>query len=494
MLTQQDLIDRLNQLTLRYNLTWFDIKYDADKAITKINNFLGAKYPKLSDYLKAPTDTYSITTTIEDVTTEYEIIKEEYFHAVIIPYIAMEILSRDEEFTTIYNKYTVEMQEGLYDMFQKEFNRLPFEFRQNPDQGVFFGLETAQGIIQHNERNLNIPTFKFKVSYYPNNNKLAITSAFPVDTKTYVYDEEAKILFLAAPNNLFYGTDGATAFTFAGWARERNAAGLVIGSSYVEVPNEDTMIKMRADLNLYAFWNTSSTLLITASGVVSISSIHRPQLINLIIPEYVNGIPVITIPTNFTAANAPQADILTGGIYLPPTVDIISPAAFIDFKGTTVNLNEGLISIGANAFSSTPNLKEIIIPASVTTISAGAFPVVANKRLVIKARVLEANKPVGWVNAPASPLSQTFNLANNNNVVVASSGTVVSGISVGQAVEGNGIPVNTFVVSVSSNQIELSNNATSTSNNITLTFSGWYSLSNVNSNYSVEVIWGYNGA
>ena len=81
MLTQQELIDRLNQLTLRYNLTWFDIKFDADKAINKINSFLGAKYPKLSSYMISPTDTYSFTTTVTNAdatttTTEYEIIKE----------------------------------------------------------------------------------------------------------------------------------------------------------------------------------------------------------------------------------------------------------------------------------------------------------------------------------------------------------------------------------------------------------------------------------
>lgn len=502
MLTQQDLVNRLNQLTVRYNLTYYDIKHDADKAITKINNFLGAKYPKLSDplYMGAgPQGTYSITTTVkndenEDVTFEYEIIKEEYFHSIIIPYIAMEILSRDEEFTTIYNKYTVEVQEGLYDMFQKEFNSVPFEFRQNPDQGVFFGLDTAQGITQHNERNLNIPTFKFRIYYSPDNNKISITSNFPSDPKAYVYDEQAQLQFLVAPNNLFYGTDGATAFTFAGWARERNAEGLVIGSSFVEVAGVNTFVKMRSDLFLYAFFTETSTLLVTTSGIVTINGEHRAKFINLIIPEFVGGRAVITIPTNFTSANAPAADIFQGGIFLPATVDVISPEAFIGFKGRTINLNEGLISIGTNAFSSTPNLLEIIIPASVTTISALAFPLVAGKRLVIKARVLEANKPAGWVHAPENLLTQTFNTTNNSNIVVASSGTVVDEISIGQHVSGQGIPNNTFIVSKSANQIQLSNNATQANNSTTLTFSGWYVESNANSDYSVEVIWGYNGA
>jgi hypothetical protein len=51
----------------------------------------------------------------------------------------------------------------------------------------------------------------------------------------------------------------------------------------------------------------------------------------------------------------------------------------------------------------TPNLREIIIPASVQNISIGAFPVVAGKHLVIKVRKLEANVPqynsqtgLGW--------------------------------------------------------------------------------------------------
>lgn len=426
MLTQQKLINRLNQLTLRYNLTWFDIEYDADKAINKINSFMGTKYPKLSDpnYMgKGPEGTYTFPTTIKnddgtETTNEYEIIKEEYFHSVIIPYIAMEILSRDEEFTTIYNKYATEMNDGLFDMFQKEFNKVPFEFRQNPDEGVFFGIDTALGRTQHNERNLNIPTFKFRVHYYPNQNEIDLKQSFITDPKAYVYDEEATILYPS--NTPFYSTDGSKAFTFAGWARNR-VAELVTGASYVEVVGVPTKVKMRADLNLFAIWNSVFTLNITTNGTVTIASAHRANLINLVIPEYVNGIQVITIPTSFVSANAPTLDLFTGAIYLPNSVNIISLGGFAGFKGERIQLNEGITSIGASAFSATPNLKEVIIPASVTDIAVGAFPVVAGKHLVIKARVLEANKPSGWLN-------------------------------------------------------------------------GWYANNDLAQNYSVEIIWGYNGA
>ena len=409
MLTQQELIDRLNQLTLRYNLTWFDIKFDADKAINKINSFLGAKYPKLSSYMISPTDTYSFTTTITNAdttttTTEYEIIKEEYFHSVIIPYIAMEVLSRDEEFTTIYNKYLTEMNDGLFDMFQKEFNSVPFEFRQNPNEGVFFGLDTAQGIIQHNERNLNIPTFKFRVNYYPNNNDIDLGPvSFVTDPKAYVYDEEATILY--PPSTYYYSTDGATAYQFVSWSRQVK----VLAASYTEVVGVPTVVKMRSDLNLFAFWNKTSVLLNSSSGTVTINALHRPAIVNLVIPEYVNGIQVITIPTLFMALPATNpvitvnTDKLRGAIYLPDSVNVISHTAFAAFQGERIYLNEGLVTIEANAFMNTPNLREIIIPASVQNISIGAFPVVSGKHLVIKVRKLQANVPsydsntgLGW--------------------------------------------------------------------------------------------------
>jgi hypothetical protein len=430
MLTQQELIDRLNQLTLRYNLTWFDIKFDADKAINKINSFLGAKYPKLSSYMISPADTYSFTTTVTNAdatttTTEYEIIKEEYFHTVIIPYIAMEVLSRDEEFTTIYNKYMTEMNDGLFDMFQKEFNSVPFEFRQNPNEGVFFGLDTAQGITQHNKRNLNIPTFKFRVNYYPNDNDIDLgLESFTTDPKAYVYDEEATILY---PSSIYYySTDGATAYQFASWSRQVK----VLASSYTEVVGTPTKVKMRSDLNLFAFWNKTEVLLNSSVGVVTINITHRPALVNLVIPEYVQGRQVITIPTSFASANAPATDKFVGAIYLPDSVNTISSGAFSGFQGERIVLNEGLTSIGANAFASTPNLREIIIPSTVTTIEAGAFPIVSGKHLVIKSRKLEANRPAGWAGT------------TSNNVFTPT----------------------------------------------------WYTLPSVNDTYTVEIIWGYNGA
>jgi len=426
MITQEELLIRLNQLTLRYNLTWFDIKYDADKAITKINSFMGTKYPKLTQYLKTPTDTYSIPQVKKDengnevTIAEYEIIKEEYFHSVIIPYIAMEILARDEEFTTIYNKYATEMQEGLFDMFQKEFNSVPVEFRQNPDQGVFFALDTAQGIIQHNERNLNIPTFRFRINYYPDNNNLYVPAgnSFTNDTKVYLYDELATIQYPTAGFNTFAALNGQFIYTFDGWTREHRAAGVTASNGYtvqqlgvaggIKVP-------MRADLNLYAFWQATPTLDITNLGLVSINVNARPKLFNLIIPEVINSVIAKTIKSNFiTDPAGPNPDLLTQGIYLPKSILELQANAFDGFKGHTILLNQGLTTIRAGAFANTPSLFEIVIPDTVTTIEAGAFPSVLGKRLIIKTRVLEINKPDGWAGTIQAPTWHAGNVAGNN--------------------------------------------------------------------------------
>jgi|694.fasta_scaffold23602_5 hypothetical protein len=511
MLTQEELLLRLNQLTLRYNLTWFDVKYDADKAINKINSFLGTKYPKLSTTMKSPNDTYSIPRTEKDAAgnitriEDFEIIKEEFFHSVIIPYIASEILARDEEFTTIYNKYLLEMQEGLFDMFQKEFNSVPVEFRQNSDQGVFFGLDTAQGLIQHNERNLNIPTFQFRINYYPDNNNLYIPegNSFTKDLNVYLYEKPAVLLFPQAPNNVFASIDGQFIYTFNGWTRQQkvlNEIGVTAANGYtVNQLTAGVTIIMRADLSLYAFWSFIRTLEITNLGLVNISSAARPNLINLIIPETIGSIIAKTIRSNFINDPAPPAtDLLTQGIYLPKSILELQANAFNGFKGHTISLNQGLQTIRANAFADTPALFEIVIPDSVVTIEGNAFPVKLGKRLVIKTRVLEINKPAGWATVPANPLTQNYNTTSGSNTLTASSSAnVTAGISVGQNITGTNIPANTVVTAVGSTTIQISNNATANATGTLMTFTGWYAK-NVAGNtsdtsYNVEILWGYNG-
>lgn len=141
-MTRKDMVDELNKLTLRYNLDWEEIEADADKAIFHINNYMGADYPPMSEIMKTDHSTYEVLSTrvINNVEATFmvPIIKPIYIQTVVIPFIAMEVLSRDEEFTTIFSKYEQEFHRGKYDMLVNEFNNIPENFKRHSDAGVFF--------------------------------------------------------------------------------------------------------------------------------------------------------------------------------------------------------------------------------------------------------------------------------------------------------------------------------------------------------------------
>lgn len=131
---RKDYIAELNRLTLRYNLTWDDVKSDSDKAIVQINQLLGANFPPLSDRYLNDDSTYTDRVDSVDV----PIIKDAYFLTVIIPFVASEVLARDEEFTTIFSKYQQDLVQGKFQMFSNEFNNIPDIYKRTRSEGVFF--------------------------------------------------------------------------------------------------------------------------------------------------------------------------------------------------------------------------------------------------------------------------------------------------------------------------------------------------------------------
>lgn len=415
-MTQQELIDRLNQLTLHYNLTWFDIKYDADKAIAKINSFMGAQYPKMSVVLTHPEASYTVRVSqyrnlITDavcldsqdgacalVAVDHPIFPEEYMHSVVIPFIAMEILARDEEFTTIYNKYAAELEDGLFNMFQREFNKVPLVFRQQPDQGVFFASDTAQGRVTHNNLK-DLPVFKFRVHYHINNDEIVFSAGlkFTEDTRAYLYGDIATVKGWNIDMINYIGTQ---AYHFKGWARNKNEVmtTLILAGA---------QLTMMSDVHLYAQWDVINTLAITAAGVVSIKDTYKPSLTYLLVPDRINNIPVTEIKTDFilNTLNGNHANNLMT-IILPKYLKHIQAGAFNGFQGTDIVLPETPItltypgiSIDANAFMSTPNLREITLPLNVHQVAANAFPAVVNKNLIIRCRRLEVPTPDGWASS-----------------------------------------------------------------------------------------------
>lgn len=133
-MTRKDFVDRLNQLTIHYNLTWKDVAADADNAIVEINNLLGADFPPLSQYFLHDNSYYAVQSDEE----RHFIIAPSYFHSVIIPYVAMEVLARDEEFTTVFSKYQADFDRGKATMFMREFNHIPDIYKRKRVEGVFF--------------------------------------------------------------------------------------------------------------------------------------------------------------------------------------------------------------------------------------------------------------------------------------------------------------------------------------------------------------------
>lgn len=387
MMTQQSIVDRLNQLTLRYNLTWFDIKYDADKAIAKINNFLGATYPKMSDILISSEHTYTLRVKGIDV----EIFPEAYIHSVVIPYIATEVLARDEEFTTVYNKYLMELDDGLFNMFQNEFNNVPKVFRQRQDVGVFFPSDTPVGAKQA----ASVPnTFKAEYRVYYNiNNSNILLDSLPVDTALYDYGSTATVLdYFTADNDIFISTDGVVVYEFLGWAYNAEA-----NPSAVLLSNAE--IKIVGDVQLYAIWSKTYTINVTTAGAISVKDAYKSLITNLELPDVLHGIYLRTIPEEFCTG----MDQLNR-IVLPKYITNIKEAAFSGFKGNSIifqkrilSLNDTGITIETQAFEETTNLVELFLPYAVRVIQEDAFPAVANKPLmIIRCEVLSVNTPETW--------------------------------------------------------------------------------------------------
>lgn len=386
-MTQSEILQRLNQLTLRYNLTWFDIKYDADKAIAKINNFMGTKYPRMSDILTAPESTYTLRSEGVDV----PIFPTEYIHSVVIPYIATEVLARDEEFTTIYNKYMMEIEDGLFNMFQKEFNRVPFVFRQHPDRGVLFPSGSHQASIVHNSMK-DLPQFKFRVRFYNTNPNIVMDAnqAFPSPSDTYTpnkaYDYEEK-LTLPNVDGTYLSQDGATAYTFRGWTQAPSIAADIIKAG--------TKVPVRSDLHYYAVWQSESTLSNT-SGALSIKADYRSKLTTLVIPTIVDGKRVTSIATGFTSGAAKLKKVV-----LPHTSITLSTNAF---NSTTIETlifprlkpHEEGITIQPGALMNLSNITELYIPERVLNISKNAIGAASGHHITLYIERLKDNIPAGW--------------------------------------------------------------------------------------------------
>ena len=379
-MTQQEMVDILNHYTIDYNVTWDEVKYDADRAIMRINSHLGAKYPKMSEIMVSPEHHYSIRVKDKDV----QIFPERYILTVVIPFIASEILARDEEFTTIYNKYVLDFENGLFDMFQNEFNKVPAVFRQDIDSGVFFAEGTPQRKVSMDVEK-NLPKFVFDIHYHNTNPYIDLPEVL-FDTYSYEYETTAKVLDMPESSKQIISKSGAFVYKFKGWSKDPRIV--------TELVPIGTEILMTEDLHLYTVWERESTLNLT-NGVVTIKDEYKSVLTYLEIPDYINGKLVTTIPANFLEG----ADALKT-VVLPTYLVRVSRYAFTNSNLANVVFPEynggNNIIIEPEAFNieSASNITNIYLPRSVSNIGAYAFTI--SPAITINCEVLEANKPEGW--------------------------------------------------------------------------------------------------
>ena len=324
-MTRQEIVDAVNRLAAGYNVAWADIKVDADKAIYKINSFLGTSYPLMSVILNSPFAHYALKHDGKYI----PIFGDQYIVSIVIPYIASELLSRDEEFTTIYNKYLLEVEDGLFTMFSNEFNRVPHVFRQPDTTGVFFAEGTPQKPLEHH----NVTPFpKFRIRYHMNNNYVLTDDRY-VDTKEYNFNEPYKLLKPVTPS--YYSPDGLRKYTLEGWYYDPICTIPVT----ISLSDDEPDGTITSDLDIYARWDSEDTLEVyrTTINDVYYNAVRlrsgNSTLVNLEIPEYINGQYITALEgelfNNYTT-NTLNIDRIT----IPKSIKYIRDSTFSVFTGT----------------------------------------------------------------------------------------------------------------------------------------------------------------
>lgn len=373
-MTLQEIINILKSYAITTRISWDVVKYDADKAIYKINDYMGTCYPKMSDVLMSPEHSYSFMCGNKSI----PIIPDRYIVSIVIPYIASEILAREEEFTTIYNKYIMEVEDGLFTMFQNEFNNVPIMFRQQVGTGVFF--ENQQSYPQP-----HINTYGFHVYYHTNlNEDNKYIQSFNLDHRTYTYKDTVTIQPVG--QSVVINSDlGYYCYIFKGWTRDPR----VVTSSDL-LQEGDTIDAPLMDIHLYAVWDKQLTIDVINNSVY-IKEDYKDLITNLRIPAIINGTPIKTIPTGFSL-DVPN---LTS-VILPKTLERIKNKAFVGYNGTVQfpTVSTSGISIESDAFTVSCNIPNIYLPITIISIDTGAFMCTTT----FYCEFTEGNEPDDWLN------------------------------------------------------------------------------------------------
>ena len=281
-MTRDEIVASVNRLSVGYNVTWHEIAEDADEAIHRINSYLGAEYPLMSDILTEPNSIYAVKQVVDGHVRHISIFPDIYIRTIVIPFIASEILSRDEEFTTIYNKYAMDVENGLFTMFQNEFNRVPHLFRQKDTTGVFFP-EDYEKVHPEIDRRTRYVENEFHIRYHLNQDDLIYTGA-SLSNNRYTWKESYSLQEISSTDE-YLSTDYTHYYTFVGWYKDAICATPASESGTIY-----------SDIDVYAKWTQNdifNTFPMDISGTKYTTPILNKLVLRnntaLIIPRNING-------------------------------------------------------------------------------------------------------------------------------------------------------------------------------------------------------------
>ncbi len=181
----------------------------------------------------------------------------------------------------------------------------------------------------------------------------------------------------------------------------------------------DTFKSGAADLNAHDFNNYTCTICGQNEGSTQdlglevnaedtgwiVTGLGDADATDVVIPEKIDGLPVVAIGERAFENTAIKT------VKLSKNIKTIGYGAFQNSTLEQAFLNDGLVTICGQAFSSLANFNKIVIPASVTEMESTVFASV-NKDATIYCEV--AAKPASW--------SISWNSQCNANIVWGSTG------------------------------------------------------------------------
>ena len=151
-----------------------------------------------------------------------------------------------------------------------------------------------------------------------------------------------------------------TSYRFREWntAADGSGTGYAPGDSY----------SADADLTLYAQWDSS-----TETAPVTLPELAREDAL------FLGWSTARDAGEGMTGAYTPAGNVTLYALWLYPDLSLPASLTAIEAEGFAggafrfVKLPEGVVSIGPRAFASCPNLRHILIPATITDIAPDAF-------------------------------------------------------------------------------------------------------------------------